>query len=353
MPRLLLLLFFCGLLTAAQAQQRLAAARQRSYLTKVFKLTEAQTRHLYEHGLGKIRPDFFAVPVDSFPTDSLRPRPLPLGYYLVAHTEGAQLVYWLRTETDRTLDVLDNQTDLALVVRDSLGVPRPDAQVAVGGRPVPYDAATHAYRLAGAGQAGLLAVTYGGYTTFHALMQTFSGERPARHFSWRGLRQRVLYGFPLGYVLRPTRRLVYDVRQARYIHTGPVGLVRSAFSPDVRAERRQQRDERWTSYLVFSQPRYRPTGDTLRLKARILRRDNGRLYRQPLTLWLAGSAAPKRLATLRPVRPGSYEYVLPLADTLGLRPDTYARVYLENQQGKTLADGHFRVEDYELDNAHY
>ena len=353
MPKLFLLLIFCALSTTVQAQQRLAKARQRSYLTKVFKLTEAQTRQLYEHGLAKARPDFFAVPVDSFPTDSVRPRLLPLGCYLVAHTEAEQLVYWLRTETDRTLDVLDNQTDLALVVRDSLGQPRPDAQVAVSGRPVPYDAATHAYRLAGAGQAGLVAVTYGGRTTFHALAQTFPGERPARHFSWRGLRQRVLYGFPLGYVLRPTRRLVYDVRRARYIHTGPVGLARSVFSADVRAERRQQRDERWISYLVLSQPRYRPTGDTLRLKARILRRDNGRLYRQPLTLWLAGSAAPKRLATLRPVRPGSYQYVLPLADSLGLRPDTYARVYLENHQGKRLADGGFRVEDYELDNARY
>ncbi|MGI4863826.1 MAG: carboxypeptidase-like regulatory domain-containing protein [Janthinobacterium lividum] len=356
MLRLLFLLIFCGLFTTAQAQQRLAKARQRSYLTKVFRLSEAQTRHLYEHGLAKVRPAFFAVPVDYFPTDSVRPRPLPLGYYLVAHTEAEQLVYWLRTETDRTIEVIDNQTDLALVVRDSLGEPRPDAQVAVGGRPVPYDAATHAYRLAGAGQAGLLAVTYGGYTTFHALEQT-SGQRLARQFSWRGLRQRVLYGFPLGLVLKPTRRLVYDVRRARYIHTGPVGLLRSAFSADVRGERRGQRqqkqDERWISYLALSQPRYRPTGDTLRLKARVLRRDNGRLYRQPLTLWLAGSAAPKRLATLRPVRPGSYEYVLPLGDTLGLRTDTYAQVYLETSKGKRLAEGHFRVEDYELDNAHY
>ena len=117
MPRLLLLLFFCGLFTTAQAQQRLAAARQRSYLTKVFRLTETQTRHLYRHGLRAARPDFFAVPVDSFPTDSLRPRPLPLGYYLVARAEGAQLVNWLRTETNRTVEALSNQVDWALVVR--------------------------------------------------------------------------------------------------------------------------------------------------------------------------------------------------------------------------------------------
>jgi TonB-dependent SusC/RagA subfamily outer membrane receptor len=353
MPRLLLLLIFCGFLTTVQAQQRLAAARQRSYLTKIFRLTEAQTKLLYERGLGAARPDFFAVPVDSFPTDSLRGRPLPLGYYLVAHTEGAQLVYWLRTETDRTVAVLDNQVDLALVVRDSLGQPRPDAQVAVGRRPVPYDAATRTYRRAKAGAAGLAAVTFGGRTTFHTLEQTLPGQRPAQHFSWRGLRQRIFYGFPLKYVTRPTRRLVYDVGHARYANSGPVGLLRSAFNEDVRDERQQHRSQRWTGYLVLSQPRYRPTADTLRLKARVLRRDNGRLSRKPLTLWLASGTTRKRLATLQPVRPGTYEYVLPLTDTLGLRPDTHCQVYLETAKGHTVVQTEFRYEDYELDNAHY
>jgi TonB-dependent SusC/RagA subfamily outer membrane receptor len=353
MPRLLLLLFFCGLFTTAQAQQRLAAARQRSYLTKVFRLTEAQTRLLYERGLGAARPDFFAAPVDSFPTDSLQPRLLPLGYYLVAHTEGAQLVYWLRTETDRTVAVLDNHVDLALVVRDSLGQPRPDAQVAVGRRPVPYDVATRTYRRAKAGKAGLAAVTYGGRTTFHTLEQTLPGQRPAQQFSWRRLRQRVFYGFPLKYVTRPTRRLVYDVAHARYANAGPVGLLRSAFSEEVRYQRQQQRSQRWTGYLVLNKPRYRPTADTLRLKARVLRRDNGHLSRKPLTLWLANGTTRKRLATLQPVRPGTYEYVLPLTDTLRLRPDTPCRVYLETAKGHTVVQAEFRFEDYELDNAHY
>jgi TonB-dependent SusC/RagA subfamily outer membrane receptor len=353
MPRLLLFLFFCGIFTIAQAQQRLAAARQSSYLTKVFRLTEAQTRLLYEHGLRAARPDFFAAPVDSFPTDSVRPRPLPPGYYLVAHTEGAQLVYWLRTETSRTVEVLNNQIDLALVVRDSLGRLLPGAQVRLGGRPVPFDAATGTYRRARRGHAGLLAVAYGGRTTFHALEQPRQGLRSLGGRVWR----RVVFGWPLGYATGPLRQLGHDLRHASRANTGILGLLRSPFDEDVRDERQRMRKywrkQRWASYLVLSQPRYRPTGDTLRLKARVLRRRTGRPYRRLLTLWLSGRGDDKRLAELRPVRPGSYEYVLPLADTLGLRTDSYASVTLKDARGTELVSNSFRVEDYELDNAHY
>jgi TonB-dependent SusC/RagA subfamily outer membrane receptor len=353
MPRLLLFLFFCGFISTAQAQQRLAAARQSSYLTKVFRLSEAQTRHLYKRGLSAARPDFFAVPVDSFPTDSLRPRPLPPGYYLVAHTEGAQLVYWLRTETNLTVEVLSNQVDLALVVRDSLGRLLPTARVELGSRPVPFDAATGTYRRARRGHAGLLAVTYGGRTTFHALEQPRQGLRSLGGRVWR----RVVVGWPLGYATGPLYQLGRDLGHASRANTGILGLLRSPFDEDVRDERqrtrRYRRQQRWASYLVLSQPRYRPTADTLRLKARVLRRRTGRPYRGPLTLWLSGRGDDKRLAELRPVRPGSYEYVLPLADTLGLRADSYTSVKLKDARGTELASNSFRVEDYELDNAHY
>ncbi len=352
MPRLLLFLFFCGILSTAQAQQRLAAARQSSYLTKVFRLTETQAQYLYAHGLKAARPGFFAVPVDSFPTDSLRPRPLPLGYYLVARAEGPQLVYWLRTETSRQVEVLDNQVDLALAVRDSLGRLLPDARVAVGRRPVPYDAATHTYRRAGGGRAGVLAVTHGGRTTYHAL------EQPLRPRTWSRVWRRVVFGFPLGYATRPVYQLGQGVRHFNSTTTGLVGLVRAPFDEDVRDQRQQarrdRRKQRWASYVVFSQPRYRPTGDTLRLKVRVLRRRTGRPCRRPLALWLSANYEDgKRLATLPAVRPGTYEYTLPLTDTLGLRADSYGHVYLKDLHGHELIDESFRVEDYELNDAHY
>ena len=352
MPRLLLFLIFCGFLTTAQAQQRLAAARQRSYLTKVFRLTDAQTQYIFKHGLKAARPDFFAVPVDSFPTDSLRPRPLPLGYYLVARAEGAQLVYWLRTETNRRVEVLDNQMDLALAVRDSLGRLLPGARVAVGRRPVPYDAATHTYRRAGSGRAGVLAVTYGGRTTYHAL------EQSLRPRTWSRVWRRVVLGFPLGYATGPVYQLGRGLRHFSSTTTGLVGLLRAPFDEDVRDSRQQARQNRrkycWASYVVFSQPRYRPSGDTLRLKARVLNRRTGRPGRRPLTLWFSANyEQEKRVATLRPVRPGTYEYTVPLADTLGLRADSYAHVYLKDKHGHELIDESFRVEDYELNNAYY
>ncbi|MFD2718926.1 carboxypeptidase-like regulatory domain-containing protein [Hymenobacter monticola] len=374
-PLLLFAALFLLFFQPAYAQQPVAQARQTSYLTKVFRISDEQARQLYERGLEAARPEFFNQPVDSFPTDKPRPLALPLGYYLVAHTEGPQLVYQLCTEADREVLVVDNQVDLSLVVRDSLGRLLPDAQVALRGKPLAFDAATQTFRWAGGGRAGLLAVTAGGRTTYHALEQVLPGGgrltgRPSttpwlRRAYWRGL-----YGFPLGYLSRPVRQLVQELRHASGVSTGPIGLLRSIFNEDVRDERQSRReysrdededeDEergRWANYVATSQPRYRPTGDTLRLKARVLRRKNGRPYRRPLTLWLGSngydSENGKRIALLRPSRPGSYHYTLPLSDSLGLRPDTYVGFRLKDRRGRVLASGSFRLEDYELKNSHY
>ncbi|NVO85241.1 carboxypeptidase-like regulatory domain-containing protein [Hymenobacter terrestris] len=365
---LLLLLLSVG---PTWAQPPLAQARQQSYLTKVFRLTDAQARRLYERGLATARTDFFAQPVDSFPTsqaDSVGPKRLavrPPGYYLVAHTEGPELVYWLFGRTGRQLTVLDNQQDLSLLLRDSLGQLLPDARITLrGGRRVPLDAATQTYRLAGrAGRAGLLAVEIGGRTTYHPLEQTFPYVRPPRYsrgFSWRGAYQRVLYGFPLGYLGRPVRQLVRELHHASDIDTGPVGLLRSVFNPDVREQRQERRAskqaEKWRAYLVLSKPRYRPAADTLRLKARVLSL-RGQPYRRPLELWLSADRQPRRLALLAPVRPGSYEFTLPLPDTLNLRSDQYVYLSLRpvesGSNGPELAAGSFRLEDYELNNTRY
>jgi hypothetical protein len=313
-PLLLFAALFLLFVHPARAQRLVAQARQSSYLTKVFRISDEQARQLYEHGLGAARPEFFTQVVDSFPTDKPAPRALPLGYYLVAHTEGPQLVYQLCTEADREVLVVDNQVDLTLVVRDSLGQLLPDAQVALRGQPLAFDAATQSYRQAGGGRAGLVAVTQGGRTTFHALDQFFPHSRDdddeyrprgqwLKRTGWR-----VLYGFPLGYLTGPVRRLVQQLHYPSTVSTGPIGLLRSIFNEDVREERQNRRSnstERggpWTNYVATSQPRYRPTGDTLRLKARVLRQKNGRPYRRPLTLWLGGSGydteAGKRIATV-------------------------------------------------------
>ena len=130
-PLLLLAALLLFQLRPALAQQPVAHARQSSSLTKVFRLTDAQARTLYKRGLNAAQPAFFTQVADSFPSDKPSRRTLPLGHYLVAHTEGPQLVYSLRTETDREVVVVDNQVDVSLVVRDSLGRLLPDAQVAL------------------------------------------------------------------------------------------------------------------------------------------------------------------------------------------------------------------------------
>jgi hypothetical protein len=313
MHRLLLLVLLTLLLRPTFAQQRLAKAHQRlakahqqSDLTKVFRLSEAQTRILYERGLAAAQPDFFTQVVDSFPTAQLasQRRALPLGYYLQAYAQGSQLVYELRGETDREILVVDNQVDLALVVRDSLGQLLPQAQVALASRPLLFDQASQSYRWAGGGQSGLLAVTDQGRTTFHPLNQTFPYSsyrlQQGRWLARAG--GRVLYGFPLGYILRPSRQLVADLKHASNVNTGLVGLLRSPFSEYVREERQDRRESqeedqpRWTSYVATSQPRYRPSGDTLQLKARVLRQQGAAPTAAPLPCGWAAATTRRRSA---------------------------------------------------------
>jgi hypothetical protein len=369
-PLLLFAVFFLLVFRPAVAQQPVAQARQTSYLTKVFRITDEQARTLYERGMQAARPAFFTQVADSFPTGKPSRRKLPMGYYLVTHTEGSQLVYRLRTETDRELVVVDNQVDVSLAVRDSLGQLLPDAQVFLSGKPLAFDAATQTYRRTGRSKEGMVAVTQHGRTTYHTLDQTFpeEGERYRPRAYWlRRVYWRVVFGFPLGYLARPVHKLVDELHHASGVSTGVVGLLRAPFNEDVRDERQERRkdqrdntrpkeDNRWTNYVATSQPRYRPTDDTLRLKARVLRRATGRPYRRPLTLWVGNqydNQAGKRIATLRPTRPGSYQYTLPLTDTLGLRPDTYVGFRLLDRHHRVLASGQFQLEDYELKNSQY
>ncbi|WP_210519447.1 carboxypeptidase-like regulatory domain-containing protein [Hymenobacter terricola] len=364
---LCLLLIFLLSAPVVRAQQPVAKARQSSYFTKTFRLTDAQARQLYEQGLSSARAEFFTQVVDSFATDSAQvPRPmLPLGYYLVAHTEGPQLVYWLRSETDRQVIVLDNQVDLSVLVRDTLGRPLTDAQLRLHGHMVPYDAASGVFRRARRGRPGLLALTVGGRTTYHALTRNAAipGHGRSRGY-WHRLGNRLLYGFPVGYASRPGQQFVRDLHHASGVNTGLIGLLRSVFNEDVRDERQERRSDpdnhsghqtHWTGYLALSQPRYRPHGDTLRLKARVLRRRNGHPYSRPLGLWLGTEYGQRerRLAILRPVRPGSYELVLPLPDSLNLKSDTQPTLRLRTRRGRQLLETTFRAEDYELDDTHY
>ncbi|MBC6605668.1 carboxypeptidase-like regulatory domain-containing protein [Hymenobacter sp. BT188] len=356
-PRFALVLLYLLSWQSAAAQQRLAQGRQRSYYTKVFRLTDAQTLLLYQKGLAAARASFFTQPVDSFLTDSLRQwrRPLPVGYYLVAHTEGPRLVYWLRSVTDREVLVLDNQVDLALVVRDTTGhLLDGKARVSISGHDVPFDAATQSFRKARGGRGGNVAVTQGGRTTYHLLNRTFPAKNQP---TVRSVANRVVFGFPLGYLTGPVRNFVRSLQHFSYTTTGLVGLVRSVFSEDVRYERQDQherrREQAWTHYMVFSKPRYRAQGDTLRLKARVLRRDGGWPSTAPLTLWLTNASKAKKIAVLRPERPGSYVFELPLTDTLGLQSSRPVYVRLADSHDVTLASSEFQLEDYELKNTRY
>lgn len=333
MHRTLPILIF--LLVSSQAfPQELPASRRTSHYTYIFRITNDEARAVYRRGMDKVTESYFRSAVDSFPTDQRYTGKLPIGRYLFAYAAGDELVYELQSVNHLFIKTLNNKTDLAIHLHDSLGRNVPDAVVEIKNRRVPYNAPTHSYRLRNTNRRGLLAVTYQGFTSYHSLDVQFRTTRLKR------IVFRVLYAVPIRYAWTPFRDVYQSIRY--WSATGVIRKVANLFDSYQREDRQQRR---YRGFIMFNKPRYQPR-DTVKLKAVVFRR-RGKPVRREMELWVSGYQEI-RLTTLPASRRGTYAYEFPLADTLPLQLDTDVEISLRNANGKVYQKGDFRYADYEL-----
>ena len=360
-----------GLSIGTAFGQDLRTSRQTSYDTYIYQLTDKQAVAIYQEGLKAVDERYFHTLVDQYPTDSLYTAQLPYGHYLKTWSKGDEVLFELFSETNVSVKVLNNGTDLNLLVHDSLGQVVSDAQVRLRKKRIPFDPVSQTYRLKKTNRRGLLTVKHRGETAF------FYVERELDNGWAQRITRKVLYRTPIKYfwvpvslVLRSPLDLYRSVRQ-KY----PTGLFYYVYQPFQTIYRsiaydqpqgfvekvfcffdKDYCDEYYYphhGYMALNKPMYRP-GDTVRYKAYLLNHRQ-KPVKKPLELWLNpyGEGKPQKLGMITPYHPGGYEGSFVLHDSLNLTLDQDYELSLGDDQHAQFSRRGFRYEDYELSATDY
>ena len=325
-------LFFLS--TSAHAQRNLSGSPQHSRYVYVYRIDDREALKLYRTEMdGPIEP-FLHTLVDSLSIPEKEVKHLPPGNYLWLRAVEDKLHAELHTEGDLRYDLLNNGQGLALSLRTKNGSLVTDAQVHIGRRYVPYDAAAHSYLLPHRHKGGNVQVEHKGVLSYFTLDGGENGY-------YRGkLLYRVSNAWPLRYIVWPIHRWVY--------------LHRHRYDP-------YTYERKYASFLVFSKPKYKP-GDTVKGKA-FIEDWKGHPIDKSLFLRISGyyGGVDTVLGLIHPYRPGGFEFSFLLTDSLKLQLDKEYMVSLEDPKMKgveggnkrdqprwRMAKGLFRYEEYEL-----
>ncbi len=341
MTRILLLI--TGLLITFLAEsQELVQSRTTSPYTYICRVTERQALDLVMNRKGLNAGLLFREVADSFPTGTRYEGRLKPGNYVMVHTDRDRVKLELSSLPNVHLSVIDNKTDLLIQVRDTTGMIVDDAEVKSGGRVIPWDKATMAYRLARTNRKGIFTVAHDGTVSLFRL------ERTLNNSALRRSARKVAYTPPGSYIWVPVKTVIllpYDaVRSA--IRGYGFGVARGLWWQLRRSFGPRPSD----GFMLFSKPLYSP-GDTLMMKAFVVRGKGKKPFtgEAALTLTLYNPYRQVRLGELKPYAPGGFTFTLPLSDTLGLRLDNNYRLALTTVNGRhDLISGSFRYEYYDL-----
>lgn len=300
------------------AQQNLSGSRQSSAYTYIYRISTKETLLLYRSDMDELQEKHLHTKVDSFATDTEDEPVLKPGNYLFVQAKGNRLEGELKTIDDLQIKLLNNNRDLLIAIHDKNGQLIKDAQVFTGNKKVPYDNTFHVFRLNKKRKASLISIYHQGTLHFFPL------AKQQGNF-WRKL----AYSFPLRYVVQPIRRLLNGAHRYK--------PYRNYFNSTAY-------EKKFTGFMAFSKPKYKP-GDTAKLKAWIATKA-GRPVNRPLLLRLTDHRfeIDSILTTLKPYRPGGYEYSFVLQDSLDLTLDLEHLLTLEE-----LSSRKYDLDEYDGD----
>jgi TonB-dependent SusC/RagA subfamily outer membrane receptor len=356
-----ILFFFACCIAQAQIPQTdsLLNSRRGSFYNYIYRISPeealAYTKgKLPDNALGRV-----GKIVDSFPHQQVQyEKDLPTGHYIMLYAHENKVFSELFSVMPWEVHLLNNKTDLQVVVHDTLAKAITKAKVRLSGRNVPFNIKSQTYKINKSNQKGWLSVSYQGFTSYHEIAKDRKNARLRR------VGNRILFSLPMRIVLYPfwqVRRGVLDIVGSIRDGYGQ-GFIRKIYNlfdeeGRLESQKRKFRQKYRPAYLNVSKPMYKPK-DTLKLKAVIL--DNkGRPYQKPVKLTIGRYTEEKTLAILKPYNElGGYEYQFVLSDTLKLALNQQHNVQLKNiHQNKKkeydFTSHYFKYEDYELKNNTY
>jgi hypothetical protein len=252
----------------------------------IYKLSNEQADEIYRKGKPKKAfANYLSQRIDSVPYYQKDYIQLPDGHYLFELVKESKVYYFLYSYSDLQVVLLDNSRYLTFgIYEKKSGKEITDAKALLDGKEIPYDHSLHCYRLPQRANPGYLKIEYNQVIHFRKL----------------------------------------DFETEKY--------------------RQDSRDRKFNGYVQFSQPLYRP-GDTLWMKALLLKRGH-REYTKPMKLTIRDrSWKTIRETEINPKRPGVYEYTTALNDSFP--PDQKYGVMLKH--GRKRLGAEFLMEDYLLD----
>jgi alpha-2-macroglobulin len=320
--------------------QDLIGSRKSSYYTFIYRITGEQAHRLYKNAWTLKKTDLTNLH-DFFPTDSLYNKVLPLGHYVFVQAVGGHLKSEIHSVNNLSLTLLNNHRDLLIILSDSTGKEVTSADTRINWKLVPFDRETKSYRIGKSNNHGIFTVRHQGHTSY------FEIERQRNNGFVVRSGRKILGSFPISHLISPVLYIKNNIKNV--IQGG------TPYAPGFLYRAKRLIGQRpYSGYIVFNKPKYKQ-GDTVRIKS-FVSTQRGKPLRKTVTINLQGYQQryfSKKLATIKPFRPGGYKHEFVLSDTLKMQLDSDYNVEIVSKRGRRLLFENFRFEEYELKNNSY
>lgn len=339
-------LYFCLLVAGIQAQN----PRNSSAVGEIYQLTAREAQAAL---VDRVAFDSSWLHTLLGFNDTLMMNLLPAGHYLFVDAQQEEVVASVFTRDAFEVKLLQNRRDFAFILAEPSGKRITGAQAFLNGKKVPFDPKMQCYRLAKRKKGGMLKVQLNDIIEFYDI-------QPTDDYSMQKYRWRRFTATPMGRLVAVSW---YWGKNTCYVIRHPNYWRNYWRNKKYRKENKWDRQQEWSGYVAFSQPKYRP-GDTLRVKAWVTD-PKRKPWNQALDLVVSRQYqnAPISKKTLLPLAPGVFTYDMVLSDSMELdRNYTYS--FKEQKSRKRglfrrytphpgEVSGTMRYEDYVLDELKY